>query len=185
MNTSYLIIGIALVLVVGGAILGLFFNRRKGSGRLSDHRPMDSDLPLETAEEDKKIHMALDFRRKLVENFDIRPFDFAERESYLIDWEAVQSKFEKEPEKAVQQADQLILQVMQIRAYPAADFEHRGGDVSTYNPQLVKNYLAASEISIKNEKHVAGSEELRQAMITYQMLFKELLGPGTVLSEEQ
>jgi len=185
MNTSYLIVGIALVLIIGGVIFGLVFGRRKGSEPLSDHRPVDSDLPLETADDDDKMQLELDLRRKLVENFDIRPFDFAERESYLTDWKAVQSKFENEPEQAILDADQLILQVMQIRAYPAADFEHRGGDVSAYNSELVNNYLAASEISIKNEQHLAGTEELRQAMNTYQTLFKELLGPGTVLSEEQ
>ena len=185
MNISLLIVGIVLVLVIGAGILGLVFGRRKGSMRLSAHRPVEFDQPLEAPDDDEKMQLALEMRRKLVENFDIRPFDFDERESYLTDWKAVQSKFENEPEQAILEADQLILQVLQIRAYPAADFEQRGGDISAYNPELVNNYLDASEIAIRNEQHLAGTEELKQAMNTYQTLFKELLGPGTILSEEQ
>lgn len=184
MSFSLLIVVIFLVLVISVAVLALVFGRRNDSERASGHRDIGSVLPKETQDEEK-MQSELEKRRKLVENFDIRPFDFAERESYLTDWHAIQSKFKDEPEQAILEADQLILQVMQIRAYPAADFEQRGGDISTYDPELVNNYLAASEIAIKNEQHLAGTEELRQAMNTYQTLFKELLGPGTALSEEQ
>ena len=185
MNSSYLIIGIALVLVIGGAIIGQILGRRRGSEQLSEHSSIESDLSSDILNDDEKMQFELEKRRKLIENFDKRPFNFAEREGYLTDWKAVQSKFENEPEQAILEADQLILQVMQIRAYPATDFEQRGGDVSAYNPELINNYLAASEISIKNEQQQAGTEELRQAMNIYQTLFKELLGPGTALSEEQ
>lgn len=184
MINSYVIGVIFLVLVVGVAILALVFGRGKGSKRLSDHREIVPDLPKETLDEEK-MQLELELRRKLVENFDIRPFDFAEHESYLTDWKAVQSKFKIEPAQAIQEADQLIMQVMQIRAYPATDFEQRGGDISVYNAELVNNYLAASEIAIKNEQQLASTEELKQAMKTYQTLFKELLGPGTFVTEEQ
>lgn len=185
MNISLMIVGIVLVLVIGAVILALVFGRRKSSERLSAHSPVESDQPLETPDDDEKMQLELEIRRKLIENFDIRSFDFAEREGYLTDWKAVQSTFENEPEQAVLDADNLIMQVMQIRAYPATDFEQRGGDISVYNPELVNNYLAASEIAIRNEQHLASTEELKQAMNTYQTLFKKLLGTGTFVTEEQ
>jgi hypothetical protein len=184
LNNFYLIVIIFLLFAISIAILGLVFRRRKSSARLPDHRDIESDGPKETQDE-AKMHLELEMRRKLIENFDIRPFDFAEHESYLTDWKAVQSKFKIEPAQAIQEADQLIMQVMQIRAYPATDFEHRGGEISVYNAELVNNYLAASEIAIKNEQQLASTEEFKQAMKTYQTLFKELLGPGTFVPEEQ
>ena len=126
MNISFVIVVIFPVLVIGAAILVLVFGRRIRSKRLSDYREVKSVLPKETTNE-QKMQKELEMRRRLVENFDIRPFDFTEQEGYLTDWHAVQSKFENEPEQAILEADQLILQVMQVRAYPATDFETAWG----------------------------------------------------------
>jgi hypothetical protein len=41
----------------------------------------------------------------------------------------------------------------------------------------VTNYRAAREIALKNERHEASTEELRQALIYYRSLFDELLEP--------
>ena len=108
MNISLMIVGIVLVLVIGAIILALVFGRRKSSERLSAHSPVESDQPLETPDDDEKMQLELEIRRKLIENFDIRSFDFAEREGYLTDWKAVQFKFEIEPEQAILDADHLV-----------------------------------------------------------------------------
>jgi hypothetical protein len=132
-----------------------------------------------------KAHAELDERMKHVKTLDIRPLSAIERERYLADWAAVQSKFVDEPGKAIVDADRLIMEVMQIRAYPVSDFEQRAADVSVSYPTLVTNYRAAREIAIKNEQHQANTEELRQAMIYYRSLFTELLGPEAVVAKEK
>ena len=185
MNTTYFIIAVVLVLMIMGAILGLIFARRKRSERFHDQFGPEYDRTVQTMGDEKKAQTELDERRKHVEALDIRPLTVSERERYLADWAAVQSKFVDEPGQAIGDADRLIIEVMQIRAYPVSDFEQRAADISVNYPALVSNYRAAREIAIKNEQHQANTEELRQAMIYYRSLFEELLGTEAVVVEEK
>jgi hypothetical protein len=125
--------------------------------------------------DEKKAQTELNERQKHVEALDIRPLSVSERERYLTDWTAVQSKFVDDPGQAIADAGRLIIEVMQLRAYPISDFEQRAADISVNYPALVSNYRAAREIAIKNERQQADTEELRQAMVYYRSLYEELL----------
>lgn len=176
MNTTYIIIiAVVLGLVVMGAILGPIFARRKRSERLHDHFGSEYDHTVQALGDEKKAQTELEERQKHIKALDIRPLSVSERERYLADWTAVQSKFVDEPGQAIVDADRLIMEVMQMRAYPVSDFEQRAADLSVSYPALVSNYRAAREIAIKNEQHQADTEELRQAVIYYRSLFEELL----------
>jgi len=185
MNTTYLIIAVVLVLVIMGAILGPIFARRKRSERLHDHFGPEYDHTVQALGDEKKAQTELDERQKHVKALDIRPLSVGERERYLADWTAVQSKFVDEPGQAIVDADRLIMEVMQLRAYPVSDFEQRAADISVSYPALVSNYRAARRIALKNEQHEANTEELRQAVIYYRSLFEELLETGAVVIEEK
>ena len=76
------------------------------------------------------------------------------------------------------------MEVMQLRDYPVSNFEQRAADISVQYPALVSNYRAAREIAIRNEQHHAGTEDLRQALISYRSLFDELLKAETVAPEK-
>jgi hypothetical protein len=65
-----------------------------------------------------------------------------------------------------------------------SDFDQRAADISVQYPDLVSNYRAAREIALKNKQGQASTEELRQAMIHYRSLFKELLGTETDVVKE-
>jgi hypothetical protein len=185
MNTTIMIVTVVLVLVIIGAILGLVFSRRRRSERLQDQFGPEYDHTVQVMGDEKKAQTELDERQKHVEALDIRPLSASERERYLTDWTAVQSKFVDEPGQAIVAADRLITEVMQSRAYPVSDFEQRAADISVKYPALVSNYRAAREIAIKNEQHQADTEELRQAMIYYRSLFEELLETETVVVQEK
>jgi len=169
-------ITVVLVLVIIGAILGLVFARRRRSERFHDQFGPEYDHTVQAMGGEKKAQTELEERRRHVEALDIRPLSVSERGRYLADWTAVQSKFVDDPGQAIVDADRLIKQVMQMRAYPVSDFEQRAADISISYPALVSNYRAAREIAVKNEQHQADTEELRQAMIHYRSLFEELLG---------
>jgi hypothetical protein len=176
MNTTYIIIiAVVLGMVVIGAIVGPIVARRKRSERLHDHFGNEYDHTVETLGDEKKAQTELEERQKYVKALNIRSLSAGEREGYLADWTAVQSKFVDEPGQAIVDADRLIMEVMQLRAYPISDFEQRAADVSVSYPTLVSNYRAAREIALKNQEHQADTEELRQAMIYYRPLFDELL----------
>jgi hypothetical protein len=184
MNTTY-IIAVVLVLVIVGLILGSVFARRKRSERLHDQFGPEYDHTVQALGNEKEAQAELDERRKHVETLNIRPLSLSERERYLADWTAVQSKFVDEPGQAVGDADRLIMEVMQLRDYPVSDFEQRAADISVNYPDLVSNYRAAREIALKNEQQQADTEELRQAMIHYRSLFDELLEPDADVVTEK
>jgi len=183
-NTTYIIILVVLVLVIIGVILGLVFARRRRSAQLHDKFGPEYDHTVQTMGDEKKAQTELNERQKHVEALDIRPLSVSERERYRADWTAVQSKFVDDPEQAIVDADRLIIEVMQLRAYPVSNFEQRAADISVNYPALVSNYRAAREIAIKNEQHQANTEELRQAMIYYRSLFDELLETQPVVVKE-
>ena len=185
MNTTYFIIAVVLVVVIIGAILAPGFARRRRSERLHDQFGPEYDHTVQAMGGKKKAHAELDERKKHVETLEIRPLSANDRERYLADWAAVQSKFVDEPGQAIVAADRLITEVMEIRAYPVSDFDQRAADVSVSYPTLVTNYRAARDIAIKNEQHQADTEELRQAMIYYRSLFEELLGQEPVAAKEK
>ncbi len=175
MNTTYILIAVVLILVLFGAILAPTFARRQRSKQLHGQFGTEYDHTVEALGNEKKAHAELDERQKHVETLNIHPLTNREHERYLADWAAVQSKFVDEPGQAVVDADRLIMEVMQVRAYPVSDFEQRAADISVSYPALVSNYRAAREIATKNKRHEANTEELRQAMIYYRSLFDELL----------
>jgi hypothetical protein len=185
LNTTYSIIAVVVVLVIIGVILAPIFARRKRSERLHEQFGPEYDHTVRTMGDEKTAQIELKERQKHVDALNIRPLSVTERERYLADWTAVQSKFVDEPGQALVEAGRLILEVMQVRAYPVSDFEQRAADISISYPALVSNYRAAKEIAIKNEQHQATTEECRQAMIYYRSLFEELLETEAVGKEEK
>jgi len=175
MNTVSIVIVIVLVLVIVGAIVGPILARRRRSKQLHSQYGSEYDRTVQAMGTEKKAQKELDQRQKHVDALNIRPLSINERERYLADWTAVQAEFVDQPGQATKEADRLIMEVMQLRAYPVSDFEQRAADVSIQYPALVSNYRAAREIAIKNEHQQADTEELRKAIIYYRSLFDELL----------
>ncbi len=183
-NTTTIIIAV-LVVVIAGIILGLVFSRRRRSEQLHEKFGPEYDRTVQTMGDEKKAQTELNERQKHVEALDIRPLTVSERDRYLADWTAVQSKFVDEPGQAIVDADRLIMEVMQLRGYPVSDFEQRAADISVKYPALVSNYRGAREIADKNKQQQANTEELRKAMIYYRSLFEELLKTESVIGEEK
>lgn len=181
MNTSYLIVAVSVVVIMG-TVLGLIYARRtKRTERLHAQFGSEYDHTVQSLGNEKKAQTELEERQRYVKALDIRPLTVDEHKRYLADWAAVQSSFVDEPRRAIVDADRLIKEVMQLRAYPVADFEQRAADVSVNYPELVSNYRAAREVAIRNEDHHAGTEDLRQALINYRSLFDELLVTDAVV----
>ncbi len=180
MNTTTMTITVVLILLILGALVGIVFTRRERSKKLRDQFGSEYDHTVEVLGDEKKAQIELEERRKHVRALDIRSLSASENKRYLADWAAVQSKFVDEPGQAIIDADGLIMEVMQLRAYPVSDFEQRAADLSVNYPALVSNYRAARVISLKNKENQADTEELRQAMIHYRSLFAELLATESV-----
>jgi hypothetical protein len=73
---------------------------------------------------------------------------------------------------------------MGSRGYPVGDFEQRAADISVDHSRVVKNYRAAHEIALREQRGQADTEDLRQAFVYYKTLFEELLGIGEPVLRE-
>lgn len=176
MDSTLIIVIAVVVLVIVGLLMASSFSSRNRSKKLQERFGAEYDRTVETLGDKKKAQIELDERQKHVAGLNIKPLSAADRERYQANWTAIQSKFVDEPGQAIGNADRLIMEVMQVRAYPVSDFEQRAADISVSYPALVSNYRAAREIALKNEKQEANTEDLRQALIHYRSLFEELLG---------
>jgi len=123
----------------------------------------------------RKAEILLMEREKRVETFPFRQLGAEERESFITEWRAIQSRFVDDPRAAVQQADVLVERLMQSRGYPVTDFEQRAADISVAHPGVVDNYRAAHQISVRHSRGQATTEDLRTAILYYRSLFDELL----------
>jgi hypothetical protein len=184
MNALAIIISVVLVLLVLGSLLGAMAARRNRSERFHNQFGPEYDHMVQVMGSEKKAQQELNNRRKHVAALDIRPLTAGERERYLAEWLVVQAKFVDQPGQAVDEADRLIMEVMQVRAYPLSDFEQRAADLSIQYPELVSNYRAAREIANKYKNNLAGTEALRRAVIYYRSLFNELLKNETIGTAE-
>lgn len=185
MSPTIIIIAVVVIVVIMGAIMAPTFARRRRSQKFQNKYGPEYERTVQTAGNDKKAQAELKDRQKHIDTLNIRPLSVAERERYQAEWTTIQAKFVDQPGQATVEADHLIMEVMKVRAYPVSDFDQRAADISVNYPTLVSNYRAAREIAIKNEKHSANTEELRQALIYYRSLFDELLKEEAVVLEKK
>lgn len=175
MNDINLIILVILSVVVIGGLAGSIIKSRRPVTLLRAQFGTEYDHTVQAMGDEKKAQAELQERQNHVATLEIHRLTADQRDRYLADWTAVQSKFVDEPGYAILDADRLIMEVMQMRNYPVSDFEQRAADISVSYPLLVTNYRAARTIALKNEQNLATTEELRQAMIYFHSLFEELL----------
>jgi hypothetical protein len=123
-----------------------------------------------------KAEAELTSREKRVAALEIVPLTPADAVRFTQAWSALQGRFIDNPKGVVLDADHLVRELMTKRGYPMGDFEHRAADISVDHPGVMEAYRAAQEITARNERGEADTEELRKAVVHYRTLFDELLG---------
>ena len=113
-------------------------------------------------------------------SFPIRELEAEEKKYFLKKWKSIQAGFVNQPGGEVQEADRLINEVMLARGYPMVQFDKRVENLSVNHPELVSKYRQAHAVAEQNNQSETSIEELRQAMINYQLIFKELLEVQTI-----
>lgn len=169
---------IAVVLAVTIVLIawGIWSNRRRT--RLQSRFGPEYDSSVRENASRRKAEADLAGREKRRSELDIRPVAATARASYADAWQRTQTRFVDAPADAVRGADALVSRLMSDMGYPMGDFEQRSADVSVDHASVVENYRAAHGISMANDRGVAGTEDLRQAMVHYRILFDDLLAYG-------
>jgi len=114
-------------------------------------------------------------RERRVGHFQSRELSATERARFLAAWASIQARFVDDPGVAVSGADELINEVMRARGYPTEHFDQRVADLSVEHAAVVQHYRAAKALADSNRDGRVNTEELRQAVVHYRVLFADLL----------
>ncbi len=174
-NQTAIVIGILVILFVVIAVIAYVYSRKRRRMQIREKFGPEYDRVLKQEGDPRKAEGVLEFRQKRRERFKIRPLSPTDRSSFAVRWNEVQARFVDDPRGAVTVADSLVTDAMQARGYPIGEFEQRAADLSVDYPLIVDNYRAAHAIAARHSEGKASTEDLRQAMVHYRLLFQELL----------
>jgi hypothetical protein len=168
------IVGIVVVVVIVALVIGVMATMRRR--RLQQRFGQEYDRVVDEKQSRRKADAELAGRERRVQHLDIRPLTPTARARYAAEWASVQERFVDEPQQAVVEAQRLVVAVMTERGYPAEGHDQIAADLSVDHAAVLAHYRAAEDISTSAEAGTASTEDLRQAMIHYRMLFGALLG---------
>ncbi|WP_433256047.1 hypothetical protein ACQPYK_16185 [Streptosporangium sp. CA-135522] len=166
------VVAVAVVAIIAVGYVVLQQQRRH---RLRDRFGPEYERTLRERDTRQEAEQELIAREQRVNSLDIRSLDSGTREAYTKKWMEVQERFVDAPGFAVTEADHLVTSVMAERGYPTENFEQRLSDLSVAHGRTLDHYRQAHEISSRAAHKEASTEELRQAMVHYRILFEELL----------
>ena len=165
--------GAAILVLIGFA--AWFFFRKRQSQRLQQRFGPEYGRTVKELGSQTKAEADLKAREKRVERFHILPLAPSDAARFSEAWEALQGRFVDNPKGVVFEADKLVRELMLKRGYPMGNFERRAADLSVDHAVVVDHYRAAQAIAVRDGRGEADTEELRQAVVHYRVLFNELL----------
>src|SRR5580700_10224121 len=112
-------------------------------------------------------------RERRIAQLDIRPLSAERRAAYDTQWATLQEEFIDTPPRAAEAADSLVTAVAADRGYQVADRERLFSDLSVYHADRIQEYRLARQTT--EQAGTAATEDLRQAMLAYRTLLRELL----------
>ncbi len=160
-----LLIGIGALVIVG----------RRRRTRLKERFGSEYDRTLKQSGSRGKAEANLLKREKQHDKLNLRPLSPSARRRYADDWTSLQSRFIDRPQATVADADELLLHLMADRGYPTGKFEAQADVISVDHPELVENYRVAHAVHARTAEGKATTEDLRRAVVSYRLLFDELL----------
>jgi hypothetical protein len=174
MSTGAIVAIIVVVIIVAAVIAVAAFAARRR--RLQQRFGPEYDRAVEGSDSRRKAEAELAEREKRVKHLDIRELDPAARDSYTAQWTGIQEQFVDNPADAVTGAQSLITSVMNDRGYPTDDAAQIMADLSVEHASTLEHFRTAQDLSSRAAGGTASTEDLRQAMVHYRSLFRELLG---------
>jgi hypothetical protein len=182
MSTAIIVVIVVVIVVIALAIGVAATVRRR---RLQQQFGPEYDRLAREHDSKRKAEAELAQRQRRVRKLDIRPLSAEAQERYTARWVSLQERFVDDPEDAVAQSQTLVAEVMRDRGYPTEHRDQVAADLSVEHAKTIGNFRAAEEISGKTAAGTASTEDLRQAMIHYRALFRDLLGDTPEPGDEQ
>jgi len=170
--TVVALVSVAIVLI---ALAVSRHYARARRARLKQRFGPEYDVAVETLGSPELADRELTERARRVAHFRFHELNPVDQARFATTWQNIQTGFVDDPAVAVTSANELINEVMRARGYPTLSFEQRVADLSVEHPAVIQHYRAAHELSRSVHNGVIDTEQLRQALVHYRMLFAELL----------
>lgn len=174
MSTGTVVAIVVVVIVVAALIAAAAFVVRRR--RLQAMFGPEYDRAVRSSDSRLKAEAELTERHKRVKHLDIRPLDPQARDGYAAQWIQIQQQFVDSPASAVTGAQTLITSVMRDEGYPTEDDDQIMADLSVEYATTLDHFRTAQDLSNRASGGTASTEDLRQAMVHYRELFRQLLG---------
>lgn len=111
----------------------------------------------------------------------IRPLSPDRRQCYVHAWSGAESRFVDSPVLALSEADALLTQLLAERGFPLSDIgPDEDQDQPTLSPEhapMLQNYRAGQAIEKANSSARADTEQVRQGLQHFRLVFQALAGP--------
>lgn len=173
------VIGIVIVVLVVLAVVAVLLRMYMQRQRLRAKFGPEYERAVETSDNRLAAERELTEREKQHAELDLRPLSPAARENYARHWTLIQEKFVDSPPSAVTEADRLVTDLMGERGYPTEGFDQQLTVLSVEHASTLEHYRNAHDISQRQDRGEASTEDLRTAMVHYRTLFEDLLRTST------
>lgn len=121
----------------------------------------------------RKAEAELLARQKSAAKLNIHPLSAAQRTRYASAWTSVQEQFVDNPSESVKTASSLVERVMRDRGYPVGESQQMIAALSVYHARKLDHYRRGEDIRTRSSS--MSTEQLREAILSYRELFKDLL----------
>lgn len=170
---------LALVALVVILAIVAIIHKQRTTARLRKNFGTEYDRAVLEHGSERKAQAILAEREQRVHKLTIRELGDVQRERFVAEWAAIQSRFVDFPKGAVIEADELVTSLLRARGYPVSGFEQGLEDISVDYPRLVDHYRSAHGLALLAARGEASTEELRNAMIQYRAIFDEVAKVNT------
>jgi hypothetical protein len=174
MSTAGFVIVVIVVLVIVALGVGAWLTTRRRALQKrfgSEYDRVAAEQPSRGAAEQE-----LRERERKHAKLELRPLTPEAGARYAAEWSELQARFVDSPSAVVRDCDALVTRLITDIGYPTAAADERLAMLSVEYAGTLGRYRDAHEISLRNERGEASTEQLRQALVHYRTLFAELLG---------
>jgi hypothetical protein len=165
------IIAIVVVLVILAVAAALA--SRMAVRRSADRRDLGPEYArLADKVGTRQANEEYDKRRRRLERLGIKPLSREQRTLYGAQWVAAQETFISDPAQSARTAAALVTAVAAERGYEVVDSDQLLSDLSVHYGNELDGYRSA--LAVTEEADDPATEQLRQAMLGYRAMFREL-----------
>jgi hypothetical protein len=173
-----IVIAVVVVLALAAFLVRLELRRRRLRNRFGE----EYDRIREDRAGRRAAEQELTDRERRHAEFGINPISPMSRDRYTKNWALIQATFVDQPTKAVDEADRLVVTIMEERGYPHAGFDERLSMLSVEHGSVLHHYRNGHDIRARHAVSQLSTEDLRTAMVHYRTLVEDLLEarPATI-----